>query len=134
LPSLPLENVRLIYREWAILGPPSVLAARAALAADRQGKYLPLHERLMRSRLILTMDYIDALAGDLGIDRARLHTDMTASGTELALRRTAKLASSLGFLGTPGLVVGRTVVQGEISRRDLEALIAEEKRSPQKPC
>jgi protein-disulfide isomerase len=135
LPSLPLENVRVMYREWAILGPSSVLAARAALAADRQGKYLPLHERLMRARLILTIDYIDALAGDLGIDRARLHADMNAPRTALALRGTATLAGALGFLGTPGLVVGRTIVQGEISRRDLEALIAEEKRSfPQKPC
>jgi protein-disulfide isomerase len=134
LPSIPLDNVRLVYREWAILGPSSVLAARAALAADRQGKYLALHERLMRARLIITIDYIDAIAADLGLDRARLHADMAAEAATNALQRTTALAKALGFLGTPALVVGHTIVQGEISRRELESLIEQEKRSPAKAC
>ena len=126
LQSMPLDNVRVIYREWAILGPQSVLAARAALAADRQDKYLALHDRLMRARLVITPDYIDAIATELGLDLAQLHRDMTTEATTYALQRTATLAKALGFLGTPALIVGRTVAQGEISRGQLEQLIKEE--------
>ena len=128
--TLPGDNFRIVFHEWAILGSGSVLAARAALAADRQGKYLPIHARLMDARLLPTEGYIDAVAGDLGLDLARLHADMNSESVSLALRRTAALATTLGFVGTPALTVGRTIVQGEISRRQLEGLIAEEARMP----
>ena len=53
------DNVRIVYKEWPILGDSSLLAARAGLAADKQGKYLAFHTRLMNSRLIPTATYID---------------------------------------------------------------------------
>ncbi|MGZ5810859.1 MAG: DsbA family protein [Xanthobacteraceae bacterium] len=126
LSSMPFDNVRVVYHEWAILGPQSVLAARAALAADRQGKYLALHDRLMRARLVVTPDYIDAIAAELGLDIAQLHRDMNAEAATHALQRSAALAKALGFLGTPALIVGRTIAQGEISRSQLELLIKDE--------
>ena len=126
--AMRFDNVRVVFHEWAILGEPSVLAARAALAADRQGKYLALHARLMNARLVPTPTYIDAIAAELGINLPQFHTDMTSQSVTLALQRTAALASALGLIGTPALVVGRTVVQGEISRGQLERLIEEEMR------
>jgi protein-disulfide isomerase len=129
------DSARLIFREWPILGDASVLAARAALAADRQGKYIAFHNRLMNSRLIPTPALIDSIATDLGLDVEKLHTDMSAETTALALSQTATLAAALGLSGTPALVVGRTVVQGEITRRQLEKLIANERGlPPMKDC
>jgi protein-disulfide isomerase len=133
--AMPRENVRVIYREWPILGEGSMLSARAALAADRQGKYLPFHKRLMNTRLIPTPGLIDSIATDLGLDIERLHADMAGEPTAQAIRQTEALAMIFGFSGTPALVVGRTVVQGEITRRQLEKLIADERsQAPQKDC
>ena len=60
--KMQADNVRIVYKEWPILGDSSLLAARAALAADKQGKYLAFHTRLMNSRLIPTATYIDEIA------------------------------------------------------------------------
>ena len=120
------DRVRIVYKEWPILGTSSKLAARAALAAAKQDRYLAFHKRLMNSRFIPTTAYIDALAVELGINQVQLLEDMNASDTDNALQRNAVLASELGFSGTPGLVVGRTIVQGAIRQRQLESLIENE--------
>jgi protein-disulfide isomerase len=116
-------DLRIIYKEWPILGEGSQLAARAALAADKQGRYRDVHTRLMRSGFIPSAGYIENLAAKLGMDQPRLSRDMTSDATTLALRRTSALARELGFLGTPSLVVGRSIVQGAITRAQLESLI-----------
>jgi protein-disulfide isomerase len=122
------DNVRIIYKEWPILGDSSVLAARAGLAADKQGKYLAFHTRLMNSRLIPTAAYIEGISVDLGMNQSQLRVDMDSQITTLAIQRTSALASTLSLIGTPALVVGRTIVQGEITRRQLDRLIENERQ------
>lgn len=128
-------DLRVVYKEWPILGEASVLAARSGLAADRQGKYLAFHLRLMDTRLVPTAASIESLAVALGMNVVQLREDMDSSAATLAIQRTGELASVLGFIGTPAMVVGRTIVQGEISRGQLERLI-EDEMQPQspKPC
>lgn len=124
--KLQSDNVRIVYKEWPILGDSSVLAARAGLAANKQGKYLAFHTRMMNSRFVATAAYIENIAVELGINLSQLRQDMKSDTTTLAIQRTSTLASSLGFTGTPALVVGRTVVQGEITQSQLERLIENE--------
>ena len=124
--KMQADNVRFVYKEWPILGNSSVLAARAALAADKQGKYLAFHTRLMNSRLIPTAPYIEEIAVELGMNYLQLRTDMNSASITLAIQQTSALASALGLIGTPTLVVGRTIVQGEITRSQLERLIDDE--------
>ena len=126
--KMQADNVRIIYKEWPILGDSSVLAARAGLAADKQGKYLAFHPRLMNSRLIPTASYIEQIAVELGLNQSQLRTDMNSANTTLAIQRTSALASTLSLIGTPALVVGRTIVQGEITRRQLDRLIENERQ------
>lgn len=116
-------SLRIVFKEWPILGEDSELAARAALAADRQGRYQEIHAKLMSSGFIPSIGYIEYLAAELGLDQPRLSRDMVSVETTLALRRTSDLAKELGFLGTPSLVVGRTIVQGAITRAELASLI-----------
>lgn len=116
-------RIRVIYKEWPILGTSSLLAARAALAAHNQGKYREFHTRLMQSRFIPTPAYIEDLARQFGMDLERLLHDMKAEETKRTLRRSSALAKSLNLVGTPALVVGRTIVRGAISRARLERLI-----------
>src|SRR5450759_1702720 len=125
--KMQADNVRIVYKEWPILGDSSVLAARAGLAADKQGKYLAFHTRLMNSRLIPTAAYIEEIAVDLGMNQSQLRVDMDSQITTLAIQRTSALASNLSLIGTPALVVGRTIVQGEIMRSQLERLIENER-------
>jgi protein-disulfide isomerase len=120
------KDVRLVHKEWPILGRDSELAARAALAAGRQGQYAPFHARLMETRLIPTQSLIESFAAEMNLDVARLRADMVAEDISAALARNGALAGQFGFIGTPALVVGRTVVQGEITRDQLERLIDEE--------
>ena len=125
--KMQADNVRNVYKEWPILGDSSVLAARAGLAADKQGKYLAFHTRLMNSKLIPTAAYIEDIAIELGMNKSQLRMDMNSDNTTLAIQRTTALASALGLIGTPALVVGRTIVQGEITRSQLERLIENER-------
>ena len=126
--NMQTDNVRIVYKEWPILGDSSLLVARAGLAADKQGKYLAFHTRLMNSRLIPTATYIDEIAVALGLNQSQLRLDMNSAATTFAIQRTSTLASTLGLLGTPALVVGRTMVQGEITQSQLERLIENERR------
>lgn len=123
LSAMQGDNLRVAYKEWPVLGAASALAARAALAADRQGQYFAFHRRLMSSRFVPTMALIDEIAGELGISRSRLREDMDASEIAAAIDSNRVLASELALSGTPALVVGRTVVEGAIARAQLERLI-----------
>ena len=131
---LSSHNVRVVYKEWPILGQSSILAARAALAAGRQGKYHAFHTRLMNSRFIPTSAYIEDIAITLGMNLDQLRADVDAGDITLSLQRTAAIASNLGFTGTPVLVVGRTIVHGAITRVQLERLIENEAIRPLMGC
>ena len=121
------STVRVRWHELPLLGEASRTAARAALAAARQGAYPAMHARLMRSRFQLTPAYLDAVAEEIGLDPGRLRADMASPTTLAELRRSAALADVFGFPGTPVMVVGRTVVVGEIGESTLERLIARER-------
>jgi len=124
------RSIRIIYKEWPILSDGSKLAARAALGAAKQGKYFEFHSKLMESPLMTTDFYVKSLATDQNIDPGKLFQDMQAPEISAALKRNAALAYELGVIGTPALVVGRTIVQGAISKKQLGRLIDIEIASP----
>jgi protein-disulfide isomerase len=119
--------VTVAWHEWPILGEVSVTAARAALAARRQGAYLAFHERLISSPFVPTPAYLAELAAHAGLDPARLAADMRSPGVTREIATSGTLAGILRFRGTPGLVVGRTVVNGAIDEATLAALIERER-------
>lgn len=119
-------DVRIVYKDWPILGEPSHLAARAALGAASQGRYLKLHEKLMETRLTPTPAYVRDMAEGLGLDVDRLETDMSSDRVAAALRDNGRLARQLGLSGTPVLIVGRTIVEGAVTKTQLLQLIANE--------
>lgn len=120
--------VRIAWHEWPLLGPTSEVAARAALAADIQGAYVAFHKRLMRTRFLPTPGFLEVLARDIGIDPLRLRTDMDSDAVSERLRTTEAVARIFGFIGTPALVVGRTVVVGAVSDAVIRALVEQERR------
>lgn len=123
-------RVRIVYKEWPIFGSASGLAARAALAAERQGQYLRFHETLMRTRGIPNEALIRNAASKVVIDPDRLLIELKSAKFDGVIRRNNQLAKQLGLIGTPSFVVGRTIVEGAITRNQMEKLIDLEARSP----
>ena len=125
--------IRVVWHEWPIFGPNSETAARAALAAGLQDAYLPVHRRLMRAGFAPTPGYLTDVAIDAGIDPVRLMADMESPAIAAALDTSRALAGLFGFPGTPALVVGRTVVLGNVGRGTLLKLIDLERRERTPP-
>lgn len=119
------SNIRRVYKEWPILGPNSVLASRAAIAAHKQGKYLSLHQVMMKANSAFSEAAIMAMAKSVGIDTARLARDMRSPGTDAILRNNYALAEKLKLNGTPSFVIGDTLLRGGRDLESLRGIVAE---------
>jgi protein-disulfide isomerase len=118
-------DVRVVYREWPILGEASVLASRAALAARAQGKYEEMHWALMEMRGRAEEASILAAARNIGLDIAQLEIDMQSDAVNAHIDASRALAQSLGFTGTPAFVIGDALVPGAIPLDQLQSLVAD---------
>lgn len=118
-------TVRVIFKDWPIRGPDSTVAAHAALAADRQGRYRDFHTALMASRGPLDPPRIDRIAADAGLDVVRLRADQMTHAAEIdrQLARHAMQAFGLGLAGTPAYLVGPYLIQGGLDDRQLAAAV-----------
>ncbi|WP_416900009.1 MAG: DsbA family protein [Minwuia sp.] len=116
-------GVKLVFKEFPVLGEDSVRAARAAIAAARQDRYYDMHLALMQTRGDLSEQKIMSIAGDLGLDTAKLKDDMRAPEVEEELARNYELAQILNIRGTPGFVIGDELVPGAISAQQFRDLI-----------
>ncbi len=123
-------RVRLVYKELPILGEESVLAARAALAARGQGKYVEAHDRLMAETGPLTQASVVAALAAIGLDPERLRADMDAPEVAALIGRELALAQALGINGTPAFVVGGELVVGAVDLGTLRDLIDKARRAP----
>ncbi len=118
-------NVRIVYKEFPILGPESALAARAALAAQVQGKYLAFHDALMAAKGPFTLPAILQIARKAGLDATKLRLDMDAPEIRATIERNRALADALGVTGTPAFVVGSELVPGAVDLHALKALVSQ---------
>ena len=117
-------NIRLIMKEFPILGPQSMQAARAALAAANQGKYEEFHWTLMLKPGDMSDPHIRTVAREMGLDVERLEADMKSKEIEDMIRRNRGLANALAIRGTPAFVIGNTLVPGPIDLPTLKRLVA----------
>ena len=117
-------KVRFVFKEFPILGPASVVAAKAALAAKSQGRYLDYHNALMGHRGQLDEDTILRLARSVGLDQERLKKDMDSPEVLKVIAANQALAEQLGIRGTPGFVVGDELVPGAIKLDEMKRLVA----------
>jgi len=119
------KRVRIVFKELPVLGPESVIAARAALAARKQNKYGDLHFALMGIKGGFSEAQIFAAAEGVGIDLKRLREDMRAKEIDDMLIANRRLASMLGIRGTPGFVIGDNIIRGAIDGDALAEAIAD---------
>ena len=117
------ENLKVVYREWPILGEGSVFAARAALASREQGLYEPFHWALMELAGRANEATVMAAAENVGLDTEKLRADMDAAEIDEHIETSMRLAQSLGFNGTPSFVIGDELVPGLVPLDQLEDLV-----------
>ncbi len=116
-------HVRIVYKDLPVLGHDSVFAARAALAAARQGGYQRLHDAMLEVPGQLTNEAVITLAEAQGLDKDRLLQDMASPEVAANLARNTELAHALGINGTPSFVVGELLVPGAIEPAGLRKLV-----------
>lgn len=122
-------NLRIVMREFPILGEGSVEAARAALAARKQNGYEAFHWALMEMKGQAQLASVLKLAREQGLDVDRLQADMEAPEIDAHIANSMSLAQALGINGTPSFVVGNTLVPGALPLEQLQELIAQEREN-----
>jgi protein-disulfide isomerase len=122
-------DVRFVFKEMPIFGAASDHAARAAIAAKTQGKdYVGLYEAFMASHP-LTDEEVDRLAAAKGVNIAQMNSPTAMAKAQAQIDDVAKLANKLSIDGTPGFIVGDTIVRGDDADGLQAAITAAEKKA-----
>lgn len=111
-------KLKVVLKEFPVLGPGSVEAAQVAVAVrmqDKTGKkYLEFHQKLLGGRGQADKARALAVAKEIGLDMARLDKDIGSPEVKATLQESFKLAEALGLNGTPSYVIGENVVVGAV--------------------
>jgi len=81
----------------------------------------------MRNPFVASPEYLTQLSKDIGVNEQQLLADMDSDDVALELQNSAALSRAFAFVGTPALVIGRTVVQGQVSDQMIDKIIALER-------
>ena len=117
------SRLRVVYKEFPILGPNSTFAAKAALAAHKQGKYVEFHRALYQLRGVVDEGKAMEAAAAVGLDVERLKTDMQDSKIQASIQKNLALAEVLRINGTPGFVIGDQILRGATDLNNLQTWI-----------
>jgi protein-disulfide isomerase len=120
-------KVRLVFKDWPILGSASVYAARMVLATRYQQKYLAAHDALIGLNARLTEPRARELLAGAGVDVDRATRDLDAHGpaVDAILARNKAQAEAFGFRGTPAFIVGKFRVPGVLTMAQFDQAIAD---------
>ena len=127
-------KVRLVLKDWPILGPVSVIAARMALASKFQDKYIQAHEALIGVNSKLTEPRMRELLAGAGIDIERLDRDLVTNtkAIDAIIARNSDQATAFGFKGTPSFIVGKFRVPGILTMAEFDQVIADARKAKAK--
>ena len=122
-------NIKFVVKEFPILGAESTFAARAAMASLEQGAdaYLSFNDAMMRHRGDLDQHTVMRLAGEAGVDQAKLAQDIQNPEIAANIRETYGLARRLDISGTPAFIIGDTIVRGFLPYDTLKEIVEEER-------
>lgn len=120
------SNLKIVLKDFPVLGPGSVEAARVASAVRNQlpgDKFWAFHNKLLTAHGPIGKAEALAVAKDLGLDMDRIAKDMDSKDTEAGLHEVMTMADSLQINGTPSFVVGDEVVVGAVGYDQLKTKI-----------
>jgi len=119
-------NVRLVLKDWPILGEASVFAAQAVLGAAQIGKYQPAMEALMKTKARLSQDDIEKAMIGAGLSMKELTAAVNTHNAKISglLDRNYSQALAFNFAGTPSFVIGSAIIPGVLDEKGLKDAIA----------
>jgi protein-disulfide isomerase len=122
------KKIRLVYREWPILGEGSVFAAKAALASRAQGKYEEFHWALMEMRNRADETTVLRIAEKVGLDIEELLTDMEKPAVSEHIAMSMRITQALGFNGTPSFIIGNNLIPGFVEKDALADYVSQARK------
>ena len=125
------DNIRVVIKEFPILSESSKTAAELSMAAAELGKYEEIHSALMAWQGRLDDAVLDQVIKDIGLDRAELDAIIAKGEIAEQIAATRQAAQAIQISGTPGFVIGDTVVPGAISAQQMAEIVAEERAKSQ---
>lgn len=117
------KNVKFLYKDFPILGPMSVTAAKASLASVRQNKYVKFHDALIGKKDHLSEDMIYQTAKDVGMDVEKLKKDMADDSIGKLVDANLKLGGDIGVRGTPMFIIGSQVYPGALQYEQMKKAV-----------
>ena len=121
------DDLLVVVKEFPILAKSSVLAAKAALAAEEQGRFVEYHSALMTSAGGITQDSLQSIATMVGLDLSLYNEAISSNRFDKILQRNMDAGQAIGIEGTPALLIGEQVIPGAIGLAEIKALIKAER-------
>ncbi len=122
-------DLRIVMKEFPILGEGSLYASRAAIASRKQGLYWKFHRALMEARGRVNAARVDKIAQSIGIDLDKLKADMQSPDVAAEIAEGQMLAERLGIRGTPAFVIADVLIPGSLGFEALQSQIAEARKN-----
>ncbi|MET0967586.1 MAG: DsbA family protein [Tardiphaga sp.] len=124
-------KIRMVFKDWPILGPVSVYASRLAFATKYQNKFIEAHDALIANDGRLTEAVVRERLAAAGVDVDRAVADLQANQEAIAatLKRTDVQASAFGFNGTPAFIIGKFRVPGPLSKEQFGQAVADARKA-----
>jgi len=123
------KDLKVVFKDIAIMSEKSDIAIRAMLAAKNQGKYKEFQDVLFTSKTKMSEDTLLATAGTLGMDVKKFGDDMKSEAIVKFVADTKQLSSDMGVNGTPTIVIGDKVHPGYLSAEDLTTLLKQSQKA-----
>jgi len=130
-------KLRVVLKDFPVLGPDSVEASRVGLAARKQlqgEKLFEFHMRVMDTRGRVNGERALAVAKEMGLDMARLQREMEGSEVRSALQENMGLGDKLGLTGTPAFIIGDEVIAGAVGLDPLKQVVANVRQCGKGSC
>ena len=117
-------KLRIVYKEFPILGKESTFAAHVAFAALKQGRYEQFHDAMIATKGTITEDVVLKVAAEAGLDITKAKADMNAPEIDQIIKRNYDLSDKLGINGTPSFVIGDVLIPGAVDLAELRKMVA----------
>jgi len=121
------KNVRIIFMDLPILSPQSSIAAKWAVAANKQGKYWAFHQALLESNAPKDEENLTKIAITAGLDVTKLKKDAESKEIEEYLKSVKEFADKLSISGTPAFIIGERIIRGYMDFEPFKSLVEEQR-------
>jgi protein-disulfide isomerase len=130
-------KLRVVLKDFPVLGPESVEASRVSLAVKQQlsgEKLFDYHTRVMETRGRVNGERALAVAKEMGLDMARLQRDLDHAEVRAALQENVALGDKLGLTGTPAFILADEIIPGAVGLEPMRQAVASVRQCGKVSC